>query len=112
MEELPAVDRVSGAVTLRIEAIKKVAVALRDALPSQVVEQLGSGQRLGRQELEAPERLLERLVATGAVVTAPMHGVPETLWQGRPTIRHAEHAYPIRMARREADRVVTAHRVA
>src|SRR5215472_3534149 len=112
MEELPAVDRVSGAVTLRVEAIKEAAVALRDALPSQVVEQLGSGQRLGGQELEAPERLVERLVATGPTVTPPMHGLQAALWQRRAAIHHAEHAYPIRMPRREADRVVAAHRVA
>src|SRR5262245_27208043 len=81
VEELPAVDRVSGAVTLRVEAIREAPLALRDALPSKVVEQLWSGQRLRREQLEAPERLVQRLVATRAAVTPPMHGLQAPLWQ-------------------------------
>ena len=112
VEQRPAVGGTPPAVAGRIEAVEEPALALGDARARQMLEQPRVGDRLARQETEALERGLERLVAHRPAVAASVHVLEALGRDGRAAVHHDQPLDTLRVPGRERHRVVAAHGVA
>jgi hypothetical protein len=112
VEERPGVDRLSGGIGGRVEAVEPAPAALRHTLPGEVLEQGRVGHRVSGEETEGADGVLHgRMVAQGALA-APVHEHQPVVGDGRPGVDDDEAAHPLRVPGGERHGVVPTHGVA
>src|SRR5438445_558993 len=81
----------------RAEAVHEPPLALHDPFPRQVFQQRRIGGGLRREQPEALQRGVERVVPARSPVTPPVHEVQPVGGDAGPAVRDDQRPHPLRM---------------